>query len=57
MNRDKIFWSLYNQLLALINKHYKFTENVSGEYTFKYMLSAKDYREEIIEQCIKKWFR
>jgi hypothetical protein len=53
MNRDKIFWSLYNQLLVLIKKHYKFTENDSGEYTFRYPLSAKDYREEIIEQCVK----
>jgi hypothetical protein len=53
MSRDKIFWSLYNQLLVLINKHYKFTENASGEYTFKYPISAKDYREEIIEQCVK----
>lgn len=53
MSRDEIFWSLYNQLLMLIKKHYKFTENTSGEYTFKYPLSAKDYREEIIEQCIK----
>ena len=53
MNRDKIFWSLYNQLLVLIKKHYKFTENTSGEYTFKYPLSAKDYREEVIEQCVK----
>ena len=53
MNRDKIFWFLYNQLLVLIKKHYKFTENDSGEYTFGYPLSAKDYREEIIEQCVK----
>lgn len=53
MSKDKIFWSLYNQLLVLVKKHYKFTENMSGEYTFKYPLSAKDYREEIIEQCIK----
>ena len=53
MSRDKIFWSLYNQLLVLIKKHYKFTENDSGEYTFRYPLSAKDYHEEIIEQCVK----
>lgn len=53
MSRDKIFWPLYNQLLVLIDEYYQFTENTGGEYTFKYSLSAKDYHEEVIKQCVK----